>query len=670
MCEKYGHYLRGTTFECNTDHQSLEKLQKQETLSGRQARWILLLQEFDVKIKYVPGTDGTILIADFMTRNPTVQHQCNTCQKKIKSPKINQIITTDTTTDKESITENLESSPKKRSNEHMVNNFNQQVKSDYRKNTLVSLLDKKTDLSASDSRTKKQFTNSNGLWFFNNRLYIAGKKMQCQILERYHDNILAGHQSKTRTIGKIRRYYYWPGLDNDVNEYIKSCDTCQRHSTPTQKPQSYLHPLPVPDERFEDIGIDFAFLPKTKHGNDMVMVIVDRLTKLVMAIPCKKTDGAEEIAKLLVRHWITNGYGIPKVITSDRDTKFTSKVWQGIMDDLNIKQRMGTARHQQTNGQAENAIKTIKRTARKYAEYAHDTWDEWLHMITFALNDSESAATGFTPFYLALGYHPRITPNSEQMSHKQSCLVTLIQHNLELAKAEIHKKQQEQCKYYNRRRREEEKYTVGCQVMLQSEGIIWEPYKQRPTTALPSFLGPYRVLDIDRKDKGTNLTLELPESMARIHPNFSANYCKLYHSPKESFPDRTEKNIQPEPDMVIDSEGQIRAFYKIDKILDHRIHYRRFQLLVRYKGYHDDEAEWTDYADTDQTWDNANDRAIALAYIQRNDIPSTDKDRKRMNNGNNSKSLRNFGTGDGKIVRVKSLISNVTRNNSNKPTLF
>jgi hypothetical protein len=70
MCEKYGHYLRGTTFECNTDHQSLEKLQKQETLSGRQARWILLLQEFDAKIKYVPGTDGTIRIADFMTRNP------------------------------------------------------------------------------------------------------------------------------------------------------------------------------------------------------------------------------------------------------------------------------------------------------------------------------------------------------------------------------------------------------------------------------------------------------------------------------------------------------------------------------------------------------------------------------------------------------------------------
>jgi hypothetical protein len=74
MCKKYGDYLWGMTFECNTDHKSLEMLQIQDIISGRQARCILLLQEFDAVIKYVPNTDSTIRIADFLTRNPSVRH--------------------------------------------------------------------------------------------------------------------------------------------------------------------------------------------------------------------------------------------------------------------------------------------------------------------------------------------------------------------------------------------------------------------------------------------------------------------------------------------------------------------------------------------------------------------------------------------------------------------
>jgi uncharacterized protein with PIN domain len=69
----------------------LEQLQTQEILSGRQARWILLLQEFDAYIKYSSGTNKLIRIADFLTRNPEVQHQCKNCQKEIKTPKINAI---------------------------------------------------------------------------------------------------------------------------------------------------------------------------------------------------------------------------------------------------------------------------------------------------------------------------------------------------------------------------------------------------------------------------------------------------------------------------------------------------------------------------------------------------------------------------------------------------
>jgi hypothetical protein len=177
---------------------------------------------------------------------------------------------------------------------------------------------------------------------------------------------------------------------------------------------------------------------------------------------------------------------------------------------------MGTARHQQTNGQAENAIKIIKRTAKKYAEYAHDTWDEYLHMVTFAINDSESSSTGFTPFYLAYGYHPRTVPTHDHLTRKQSCLIKIIKYHLDQAKINIKKSQEDQAKHYNKRRRNDEPFQVGGLVMLQSEGIVWQTYKQRPKSAIPTFLGPYRVLAINNHETGMNHETDPPDVFSNV----------------------------------------------------------------------------------------------------------------------------------------------------------
>lgn len=161
--------------------------------------------------------------------------------------------------------------------------------------------------------------------------------------------------------------------------------------------------------------------------------------------------------------------------------------------------------------------------------------------------------------------------------------------------------------------------------MLQSEGIVWQTYKQRPKSAIPTFLGPYRVLAINNHETGMNLTLELPTTMKRIHPTFSATYCKRYYSETEIFKDRTPSSDKPDPEIVVDYEGKEQEFFKIDRILDHRFHYRKLQLLVSYEGYSDQENEWVPYTEGDVTWDNDNDRAVAQAYLNQHQIQSTTK---------------------------------------------
>ena len=71
-------YLIGQKFTAKTDHNSLKHLQTQPSLSSRQVRWVQTLQEFDVKIEYLPGMFNTI--ADILSRRPD-HAKCSACRK-------------------------------------------------------------------------------------------------------------------------------------------------------------------------------------------------------------------------------------------------------------------------------------------------------------------------------------------------------------------------------------------------------------------------------------------------------------------------------------------------------------------------------------------------------------------------------------------------------------
>jgi hypothetical protein len=144
-------------------------------------------------------------------------------------------------------------------------------------------------------------------------------------------------------------------LYNDIHRYCQTCDICQQTRSSSQKPAGTLQPLLIPERNWESISIDFIIgLPRTKHGYDMIMTVVDRLSKMTYFVPGSTEDDTPKIAERFFNN-ITRLHGLPKHIASDRDLKFTGKFWKELTRRCGITLGMTTARHPEADGRSKNS---------------------------------------------------------------------------------------------------------------------------------------------------------------------------------------------------------------------------------------------------------------------------------------------------------------------------
>ena len=112
------------------------------------------------------------------------------------------------------------------------------------------------------------------------------------------------------------------------------CIECQQVKTEHQHPAGLLQPLPIPEWKWEIISMDFITgVPKNFRQHDSIMVVVDKLSKLVNFIPVKYTYKAVNIADIFMKD-IFRLHGVPKVVISDRDVKFTRNFWKDLFKGL------------------------------------------------------------------------------------------------------------------------------------------------------------------------------------------------------------------------------------------------------------------------------------------------------------------------------------------------
>lgn len=226
------------------------------------------------------------------------------------------------------------------------------------------------------------------LLFFKSRLVLPTDSPLClHLFHEFHSSPIGGHSGIARTFHRLSSNFYWKTIRHDIKVFIATCPTCQQMKDLHHYPAGLLQTLPIPEQVFEEITMDFATCLPLSRGKTTIITIVDKLLKYGHFIPFPTTFTALTVAEAFVSP-IIKLHGPPKSIVTNRDPCFLHVLWK----ELNRLQRtslaMSTAYHPQTDGQSEVLNKCVEQYLRCYITASPKDWVSILPWAEYWYNTS------------------------------------------------------------------------------------------------------------------------------------------------------------------------------------------------------------------------------------------------------------------------------------------
>ncbi|XP_041360993.1 uncharacterized protein K02A2.6-like [Gigantopelta aegis] len=389
--EKWHTYLWGRRFTLRTDHQALVTLLSSKGTGHkpmRIARWAMRLLHYTYDIQYKPGVQNKV--PDALSRLPLstskdkIQDEDEAeavCQLWFEHVEHNIAITRERLQRATS-----ESSICTRISQYIQNGW-PCTKTEII-NDLKPFFQVKDELSVHD-----------GIIFRGERV-IVPDELCAHVWNLAHES----HQGIVRTKQRLRDLYWWPKMDIQVTELVKSCITCQLNDKSAVTRTAPTQPVPLPNAAWKKLGLDFvgpdySAPPERRY----IISMIDYRSKWP-EVAFASDISTKTVLKFLVTVFSREGY--PDEIVTDNGPQVVSHEFEEFLRHRNIKHRFSSVYHPEGNSEVERLNKILSETIQSARIQKKDVKSTMVQFLG-AYRATKHATTGESPSFMLHGRHMR-----------------------------------------------------------------------------------------------------------------------------------------------------------------------------------------------------------------------------------------------------------------------
>jgi hypothetical protein len=384
--KQWRHHLEGARYKIliQCDHKNLEYFQTSKVLSRRQARWAEILSAYDFKIEHLEGTKNP---ADGPSRRPDYEQGYERPSARLLATASHQYLFANAVEiepiEKDLFAEIIEAQKTDRLATDSLRKL-AGTEEDHVMQEAGSVGGHVTGNVTEPISDEHDWAVSAGALTYEGRVYVP-EGLRSKVTALHHDNPESGHFGALKTAELVSRNFYWPALPTSVRQYVAGCEVCHRIKAARHPRHGVNMPIEPPNQPWEGVTMDFVTdLPEsTESAYTGILVVVDRLTKMAIYLPCRKDVDSPELARTFFEEVICK-HGVPSNIVTDRGSQFTSRFWNRVCSHLSIDHQLSTSFHPQTDGQTERQNQTMEQYLRAFATYEQDNWVDLLPLAEFA----------------------------------------------------------------------------------------------------------------------------------------------------------------------------------------------------------------------------------------------------------------------------------------------
>jgi len=154
-----------------------------------------------------------------------------------------------------------------------------------------------TQLSVNES-VVPHYTFKHGVLRYKDKLVIgSATTLRHKLIDAFHASELGGHSGSKATYQRLKLLFHWPSMKQQVVSFIQQCPVCQLNKPEHCQYPGLLQPLPIPEFAWTHVSMDFVEGLPISDNKDVILVVVDRITKYAHFVPLKHPFTVKTVAK-------------------------------------------------------------------------------------------------------------------------------------------------------------------------------------------------------------------------------------------------------------------------------------------------------------------------------------------------------------------------------------